>query len=101
MRRTILPIRFALVFFTFILTVLLYVDRASISAAKISICSDLGLGITDFGWVMAAFTLFLAKGILFSVQLFTDSLSQESLWIGSGLLDIGILSTIFLATLKR
>jgi len=57
MRRTIIPIRFTLVFSTFILTVLLYVDRASISAAKVNICSDLGLGITDFGWVMAAFTL--------------------------------------------
>ncbi len=51
--------------------------------------------------VAAAFILFLAKGILFSVQLFTDAISQESLWIGSGLLDIGILATIFLATLRR
>lgn len=51
--------------------------------------------------VTAAFALFLAKGILFSMQLFIDAMSQESLWIGSGLLDIGILATIFLATLKR
>lgn len=57
MRRTIIPIRIVLVFFTFLLTVLLYVDRASISAAKVDICSDLGLSITDFGWIMAAFTL--------------------------------------------
>ena len=57
MKRTLIPIRFVLVFSTFLLTVLLYVDRASISAAKTDICSDLGLSITDFGWIMAAFTL--------------------------------------------
>jgi hypothetical protein len=51
--------------------------------------------------VAIAFILFLAKGILFSVQLFTSVLNQTNLWIFSGLLDIGILSTIFLATLKR
>jgi ACS family glucarate transporter-like MFS transporter len=57
MNRTIIPIRFALVFCTFLLTVLLFVDRASISAAKVDICSDLGFGMTDFGWIMAVFTL--------------------------------------------
>jgi hypothetical protein len=51
--------------------------------------------------VAIAFILFFAKGILFSVQLFTSVLNQTNLWIFSGLLDIGILSTIFLATLKR
>lgn len=51
--------------------------------------------------VAVAFALFLAKGFLFTAQLFTDALSQEVLWIGSGLLDIGILGTIFIATLKR
>jgi ACS family glucarate transporter-like MFS transporter len=57
MKRTIIPIRFFLVFSTFLLTVLLFVDRACISAAKTDICTDLGFGMTDFGWIMAIFTL--------------------------------------------
>ncbi|HAQ20309.1 MAG TPA: MFS transporter [Prolixibacteraceae bacterium] len=57
MIRTLIPIRFVLVISTFLLTVLLYVDRACISAAKRDICSDLGFGMTDFGWIMAVFTL--------------------------------------------
>ena len=56
-KKTIIPIRFLLVFSTFLLTVLLYIDRACISAAKDQISSDLGFGLTDFGWVMAIFTL--------------------------------------------
>jgi hypothetical protein len=52
-------------------------------------------------FVAIAFVLFFIKGILFSVQLSTEALNEESLLIGSGLLDIGILLTIFLATLKR
>ncbi len=56
-KKTIVPIRFLLVFSTFLLTVLLYIDRACISAAKDQISSDLGFGLTDFGWVMAIFTL--------------------------------------------
>jgi ACS family glucarate transporter-like MFS transporter len=57
MKRTIIPIRFFLVLSTFLLTVLLFVDRACISAAKVDICADLGFGMTDFGWIMAVFTL--------------------------------------------
>jgi MFS transporter, ACS family, glucarate transporter len=57
MKQTLIPIRFVLVFVTFLLTVLLYVDRACMSAAKGEICSDLGFGMTDFGWIMAVFTL--------------------------------------------
>ena len=57
MKKTIIPIRFVLVFSTFLLTVLLYVDRACISAAKADISSDLGFSMTDFGWIMAVFTL--------------------------------------------
>lgn len=56
-KRTIVPIRFLLVLSTFLLTVLLYVDRACISAAKDDICADLGFDLTDFGWIMAVFTL--------------------------------------------
>jgi len=57
MKKTIIPIRFVLVFSTFLLTVLLYVDRACISAAKGDISSDLGFSMTEFGWIMAVFTL--------------------------------------------
>jgi ACS family glucarate transporter-like MFS transporter len=57
LKKTIIPIRFILVFSTFLLTVLLYVDRACISAAKGDISSDLGFSMTDFGWIMAVFTL--------------------------------------------
>ena len=57
MKRTIIPIRFVLVLSTFMLTVLLYVDRSCISAAKGDICSDPGFSMTDFGWIMAVFTL--------------------------------------------
>lgn len=57
MKKTIIPIRFILVFSTFLMTVLLFIDRASISAGKNNICLDLGLGMTQFGWIMAAFTL--------------------------------------------
>jgi len=51
------PIRILLVFSTFMLTVLLYIDRACISAAKEEISRDLNFDLTDFGWVMAIFTL--------------------------------------------
>lgn len=55
--KTLLPIRFLLVCSTFLLTVLLYVDRACISVAKEDISNDLDFDMTDFGWVMAVFTL--------------------------------------------
>lgn len=55
--KTIIPVRFLIVISTFLLTVLLYIDRACISAAKDDICSDLGFDLTGFGWVMAVFTL--------------------------------------------
>lgn len=42
---------------TFLLSVLLYVDRACISTAKADICKDLSLTDTQWGWVMAAFAL--------------------------------------------
>jgi len=57
MKKRSFPIRVLLVFSTFMLTVLLYVDRACISAAKEEISSDLNFNLTDFGWVMAMFTL--------------------------------------------
>jgi ACS family glucarate transporter-like MFS transporter len=57
MKKRGIPLRILLVFSTFLLTVLLYVDRACISAAKEEISSDLNFDLTDFGWVMAMFTL--------------------------------------------
>jgi len=57
MKKPRFPIRLLLVFSTFMLTVLLYIDRACISAAKEEISSDLNFDLTDFGWVMAMFTL--------------------------------------------
>lgn len=57
MKKTIIPIRFVLLFSTFLLTVLLYVDRACISAAKSDISADLNFSMTEFGWIMAVFTL--------------------------------------------
>ena len=57
MRKRYIPIRLILVFSTFMITVLLYVDRACISAAKEEISRDLDFDLTDFGWVMAVFTL--------------------------------------------
>ena len=57
MKKPFLPIRILLLFSTFMLTVLLYIDRACISAAKEEISGDLNFDLTDFGWVMAMFTL--------------------------------------------
>jgi MFS transporter, ACS family, glucarate transporter len=57
MLKRLIPLRFILVFSTFLLTVLLYIDRACISAAKEDITRDLNFDLTDFGWVMAMFTL--------------------------------------------
>ncbi len=57
MKKRTIPIRVLLAFSTFLLTVLLFIDRACISAAKEEISSDLNFDLTDFGWVMAMFTL--------------------------------------------
>ena len=57
MKKRYFPIRILLVFSTFMLTVLLFIDRACISAAKEEISGDLNFDLTDFGWVMAMFTL--------------------------------------------
>jgi len=57
MKKRYFPIRLLLVFSTFMLTILLYIDRACISAAKEEISRDLNFDLTDFGWVMAMFTL--------------------------------------------
>ena len=66
-----------------------------------ALASTVFLGACLTWIVMVAFLMFVAKGVLFSAQLFTDALTNQNLWIGSGLLDIGILGTIFAAMLKR
>lgn len=50
-----LPKRYFLVCGTFLLAVLLYVDRVCISTAKGPITSELGLTDPQFGWVLSAF----------------------------------------------
>ena len=52
-----IPKRHLLLLGTFLLSVLLYVDRACISTAKGDITRDLELSDTQWGWVMAAFAL--------------------------------------------
>jgi ACS family glucarate transporter-like MFS transporter len=52
-----IPKRHLLLLGTFLLSVLLYVDRACISTAKGDITRDLALSDTRWGWVMAAFAL--------------------------------------------
>ncbi|NJN05761.1 MAG: MFS transporter [Rhodobacteraceae bacterium] len=52
-----IPKRHLLLLGTFLLSVLLYVDRACIATAKTDITRDLSLSDTQWGWVMAAFAL--------------------------------------------
>lgn len=49
--------RHNVVWLTFILTLLLYIDRVCISAAKTEITSSLSISDTQFGWVLSAFAL--------------------------------------------
>ena len=49
--------RWLIVLTTFLLSVLLYVDRVCISVAKDSVASDLSLSDTQMGWVFSAFAL--------------------------------------------
>lgn len=51
------PRRYALVGATFLLSVLLYVDRVCISAAKTPISQELGLSDVQMGWVLSSFAL--------------------------------------------
>lgn len=57
MRRPLIPKRAVLVFNTFLLSVLLYIDRICISVAKDPISQDLGFTATQMGWVLSAFAL--------------------------------------------
>jgi hypothetical protein len=73
----------------------------SLTLAVIAVKAFRESGNSKMMLIAAAFGLFLMKGILLSVQLFTNVLNLTNLWVFSGLLDIGILCAIFLATLKR
>ena len=52
-----MPIRYLLIAGAFLLSVLMWVDRACISAAKDNIAADLGFDDRQMGWVMGAFTV--------------------------------------------
>ena len=52
-----MPKRFLLVFGTFLLAMLLYIDRVCISAAEKEVAASLDLTDTQMGWVMSAFAL--------------------------------------------
>ena len=54
-RARLIPRRHLVVSATFLLSVLLYVDRACISTAKEPMVSELGLSDQQWGWVMASF----------------------------------------------
>lgn len=55
--KKLIPTRVLLVFGTFFLSLLLYIDRACISAAKIPISDSLGFSDKQMGWVLSAFAL--------------------------------------------
>ncbi|MCG8701093.1 MAG: MFS transporter [Bacteroidales bacterium] len=57
MKKTFIPVRFVLVFTTFLLTLLLYIDRVCISAAKGEISADLSLTDKQMGWILSAFAI--------------------------------------------
>ncbi len=52
-----MPKRYWLVVGTFLLSMLLYVDRVCISAAEHAIRGDLGFSKEQFGWILSAFAL--------------------------------------------
>lgn len=53
----LIPKRYNFVTGTFLLSVLLYVDRVCISAAQPEVVADLGLTDTQMGWVLSVFAL--------------------------------------------
>lgn len=57
MKKSRIPQRYLLVAFTFLISVLMYVDRACIGAAKGSVSTEFGLSNIQWAWVMAIFTL--------------------------------------------
>ncbi len=56
-KTSILPLRFLLAFGTFLLALLLYIDRVCISVAKTPITEELAISEEQMGWVFSAFAL--------------------------------------------
>lgn len=52
-----MPKRYLLILGTFLLSMLLYVDRVCISAAEKAVTKDLGLSGQQFSWILSAFAL--------------------------------------------
>jgi ACS family glucarate transporter-like MFS transporter len=57
MGKPLIPKRVLLVIGTFLLTIVLYIDRSCISVAKEGILADLQLTDKQFGWIVSAFAL--------------------------------------------
>ncbi len=57
MRKTLIPARFLMIVGTFLLALLLYIDRICISVAKDPISASLQLTDKQMGWVLSAFAL--------------------------------------------
>jgi ACS family glucarate transporter-like MFS transporter len=55
--KKLVPTRYVLVFSTFLLSVLLYIDRVCISVAKEPIAGALNLSDTQIGWILSIFAL--------------------------------------------
>ena len=56
-KQPLIPLRYMMVFGTFLLSLLLYIDRACISAAKGAISESLGFSDKQMGWVLSIFAL--------------------------------------------
>ncbi len=52
-----MPVRYLLIFGAFLISMLMWIDRACIAAAKDDIAGDLGFSDNDMAWIMGAFTL--------------------------------------------
>lgn len=55
--KKLIPTRVLLISGTFFLSLLLYIDRACISAAKVPVSESLGFNDKQMGWVLSAFAL--------------------------------------------
>lgn len=54
---SVLPVRYQVLAVTFLLSMLLYVDRIAISTARDPIVSTFGLSDNQFGWILSVFAL--------------------------------------------
>ena len=75
-----MPKRAWLVVATFLLAMLLYVDRICISAAKDGITRDLGLTDKQFGWALSAFALRCSRRLAAGWQTSSDRAAFSHPW---------------------